>query len=72
MSFNEHESCEKANDALRARVAELEAALKKIGDAAREVLTETPPGKDPMMLAPWVAGTAYKALKPLLSRSTPC
>ena len=49
--------------ALENRVAKLEAALRAIGDEARKVLIETPPGEDPMMLAPWVAGTAFDALR---------
>lgn len=38
-------------------------ALESIAKAAVEALVETPPGQDPVMLAPWVAGTANEALK---------
>ena len=38
-------------------------ALEQIAAEAVRVLVETPPGKDPVMLAPWVAGTANNALR---------
>lgn len=38
-------------------------ALKDISKAAVDVLIETPRGEDPVMMAPWVAGTANGALR---------
>ena len=49
---------------LKADLARAREALEQIGDEARDALIETPKGMAPMMMAPWVAGTAYAALAP--------
>lgn len=45
-----------------ATVRELAEALGEIGDEARRVLIESGKDEAPVMMAPWVAGTAYSAL----------
>ncbi len=51
-----------ALNAARADAERLAGTLRTIADEARRVLIETPSGREPMMMAPWVAGTAYEAL----------